>query len=105
MTLNRKMTMLTKDGIELAVATQRAREKLGELDVTVSITGFIDLCQLALKGLALPEERPIKAPLIEMIETASDDRNSNEFVGIVFRSHLSELKALLKVSEPQNWKS
>ena len=50
------MSMLTRDGLELSIATQRARAKFGELDVTVSIPGFIDLCELAIKGITRPEE-------------------------------------------------
>lgn len=50
-------TRLTADGLDLAIATQQAREKLGELDVTVSIPGFIDLCQQARTALSTNGER------------------------------------------------
>lgn len=47
-----RQTRLTADGLDLAIATQQARQKLGELDVTLSIEGFIDLARAARAALA-----------------------------------------------------
>ena len=38
---------MTKDGLDLAIATQQARQHIGELDVTLTIESFLEIATLA----------------------------------------------------------
>lgn len=68
----RSIAGFTREQIELSARDQRSRQKSGEVDVTVTIVGYLKLCDMALQSLSPPADR--KAALEEAAKLCDAER-------------------------------